>query len=109
LEQSLHAGQRALLLRDLESFEKETGVQGSLSEDLLESLRNWGPADEKLREAAFRVMHLCRVQSGLLRRAQRSLRAFSNLLAGPGSDYVNLVRPQQPGDIKNAFSQQEAD
>jgi hypothetical protein len=67
LEQSLHAGQTALLLRDLEKFEEQTAIQESLSKVLAESVGDWTPGEDTLRAACSRVMHLCRVQLGLLR------------------------------------------
>jgi len=88
LEQSLRAGQRALLLRDLERYEAETAAQASMSRALAECLRDWAPDDDTLREAGLRVVHLCRVQIGLLHRAQRALRVLSNLLASAEGTYL---------------------
>ncbi len=88
LERSLHAGQQALLLRDLEKFEEQTALQASLSQTLAESLGGWDPGEIHLHVAGARVIHLCRVQRGLLRRAQRSLRVLSNLLAGAEGTYL---------------------
>jgi hypothetical protein len=107
LEQSLRAGQGALLLRDVEKFAEQTAIQVSLSKVLADCLRNSVDCDDKLRGACFRVMHLCRVQSSLLRRAQRTLQVLSNLLAGPGSNYADLARLQRPTIVTNGASQQE--
>jgi len=107
LEQSLQAGQRALVVRDVERLEKETGIQASLSKNLAESLRVFGAGEGKLREPCSRVLHLCRMQLGLLRRAQRSLRVLANLMAGPESNYVGVAGVGQPTRVKTAVSRQE--
>jgi hypothetical protein len=105
LEQSLHAGQRALLVRDVEKFEEQTAIQVSLSKVLAESLDDWTPGEDNLRAACSRVMHLCRVQLGLLRRAQRSLRVLSNLLAGAEGTY--LLAGAQADGCRTALSHEE--
>ena len=106
LEQSLLAGQRALLLRDLERFEEQTAIQASLSKVLAESLRDWSPGEDPLRVACSRVMHLCRIQLGLLRRAQRSLRVLSNLLAGAEATYLP-TSGERANSYRNVLSPEE--
>lgn len=88
LERSLHAGQQALILRDVEKLEEQTALQASLSNALAESLADWARGGNPPRPAYSRVIHLCRVQLGLLRGAQRSLRVLSNLLAGAEGTYL---------------------
>lgn len=88
LEWSLHAGQQALLLLDLEKLEEQTALQASLSQVLAESLDDLTLGGNTPQAGCSRVIHLCRVQLGLLRRAQRSLRVLSNLLAGAEGTYV---------------------
>jgi len=84
LEKSLHAGQRALLRHDLEVFEEQTALQASLSRVLVESLGDWSSWENNLQAACSRVTHLCQVQLGLLRRAQRSLRNAVEFVGGGG-------------------------
>jgi len=97
LEKSLHAGQRALLRHDLEVFEEQTALQASLSRVLVESLGDWSSWENNLQAACSRVTHLCQVQLGLLRRAQRSLRMLSNLLAGAEGTYLPTPCPGVTG------------
>lgn len=106
LEQSLEAGQRALLLRDIEKFEEQTAIQTSLSKVLAESLRDWPIGEDKIGAACSRAMYLCRVQLGLLGRAQRSLRVLSNLLAGADGTYLPTAGARAAG-CRTALSREE--
>lgn len=115
LENSLRSSQAALLARDVIRIEQLASEQAELQHALSACLHSpdpsvperednfFGPRGDAVRATQARVLHLGRVQSVLLRRAQQSLRAISHLLAGPQSDYGPaasgqgiVVRCQQP-------------
>jgi hypothetical protein len=106
LEASLRASQKALLARDAEGIEQGTreqvGLQGALARLWAQDAARPAGSDSwrragtprcepalaaALLAAQWRVLHLGRVQAGLLARAQRTLRMISNLLAGPEAVY----------------------
>ncbi len=106
LEDSLLTSQRALLGRDLGNFEEQTSVQTEACRMLAACLRH--PVSDKwdARATSFRVLHLAHVQLALLRRAQRSARMLSHLMASPESGYGDLAAA--PDIIcKKAVSHQE--
>lgn len=115
MEGSLRDSQQAVLSRDVTRLQQCTAGQISLLQELRmqwpkESSKgesahdasvaraSKAPAHENrqaaddllLVEAARRVLHLGRVQAALLRRAQQSLRAVSNLMAGRQAGYITL-------------------
>ena len=84
LESSLQESQEAVLSRDLDRIHELTVKQGLL----LDAMQGWKVADDgDLRAQAARVLHLGRVQSGILQRWQRRLRMLSNFRAGIDSMY----------------------
>ena len=104
LESSLHAGQQALLARDLAAIEQQTRDQQRLQRGLAALWSSSvaspiGPAPGasgprfapefslQLRPAQMRILHLARAQSGLLRRAQQTLAILANFAAGPEACY----------------------
>lgn len=106
LEASLRASQKALLARDAEGIERGTreqvGLQRALAPLWAQDVGRPAGGDSWRRAATpqckpalaaallaaqWRVLHLGRVQAGLLARAQRTLRMISNLLAGPEAVY----------------------
>jgi hypothetical protein len=103
LEASLEATQKAVLARDLDGLEQSTREQKQLQRALAILWAESGTPPQaslptrlescaphlaaELRAAGMRVLHLGRVQAGLLVRAQRSLRMIAHLLAGPESNY----------------------
>jgi hypothetical protein len=113
LENSLCSSQAALLARDVVRIEQLASEQAELRHALSAFLHPPdasvsgyeitfpGARREAVRAAQARVLHLGRVQSALLRRAQRSLRTISHLLAEPQSAYgppvggQGIVVPQQ--------------
>jgi hypothetical protein len=124
LEASLEASQRALLGRDVASLEQCTSEQARLQRSL-EILWSAGAAhlpgsnspksdaasdipafnvpafdipafDAELRAAQRRVLHLGRIQTALLGRAQRWLRTVSHLLAGLDQSYSFSASSQVP-------------
>ena len=91
LEESLRISQQALLGRDLGNLEAQTSVQTGLCGTLASCLPHLLSYNWNAGAASFRVLHLARVQLGLLRRAQRSARMLSHLMASPGSGYADLA------------------
>lgn len=104
LESSLHASQQALLARDLTAIEQQTREQQRLQRGLAAlwsssvaapigpppgaSGARFAPEfSPQLRPAQMRILHLARVQSGLLRRAQQTLAILANFAAGPEACY----------------------
>jgi hypothetical protein len=90
LEASLRATLEAVLARNLSCLGQLTDQQASLCWELsLLKAPSTGAHDKDKRVhcACARVLHLGRVQSALLRRAQQSLRTASNLLAGRQAAY----------------------
>jgi hypothetical protein len=103
LARSLHAGQQALLSRDLLSLELNTQTQHRLCQALEilwtqkaatpSSYRPGSPNGPdgalavRLRAAQWQVLQLGRVQAALLIRAQRSLRMIVHLRAGLEATY----------------------
>jgi hypothetical protein len=109
LESSLVVSQQALLTRDLEGMQRGTEQQKRLQHELLvlwdtETGQGSGvqesawflpgkPSPKELQGSAElavaigRILHLARVQAGLLIRAQRSLKLISRLLTGPQINY----------------------
>ena len=107
LETSLRSSQAALLARDVARIEQLTSEQAKLQRLLLEFfppsesrgsggvrvLRGaWG---DQLQGALMRMRHLARVQTALLRRAERSLRAVSHLVAEPQAGYGTVAQGQK--------------
>ena len=93
LEASLRASHQAVLDRKVGRLEQLTAQQTSLLETLsgLSAKRIPGTAPAALRSVQKRVLHLARVQLALIRRAQQSLRAVSNVAAGSQAGYVPLA------------------
>src|SRR5579872_6486008 len=91
IEESLRASQHALLVRDLEDMERQTATQVSLGKVLAEFLQDGIRVKDEARGAAVRLMHLGRVQLGVLRRAQRSSRMLSYLLVYQEFGYGNTA------------------
>jgi hypothetical protein len=100
LKASLELTQKALLAHDLESLERGTHEQMRWRQALAvlwaESrhganarveMQGESPVPAELQAALSRVLHLGRVQSFLLARAQRSLATMAYLLAGPQASY----------------------
>jgi hypothetical protein len=99
LEASLEFTQKALLTRDLDGLEQGTREQMRWRQALAVLWAESGhPADAvempgkfrvpaKLQAALSCVLHMGRVQSFLLARAQRSLATMTHLLAGPQASY----------------------
>jgi hypothetical protein len=97
LEASLELTQKALLARDLDSLEQGTREQmrwrqaltvlWAESRDHADAQVDMHGEPSELRAVLRRVLHLGRVQSFLLARAQRSLATMANLLAGPHASY----------------------
>ena len=79
------AGQRALLLRDIEKFEEQTAIQTSLSKVLAESLRcDWPIGEDKI-GAASPPSHVSLPSAiGPVGPGARSLRVLSNSAGGRG-------------------------
>jgi len=111
IEQQLGALHMALLKRDLEGLDQATRQLEHCHARLQQVARNAGPAKqtswphpgtdspviaEPLCEAQRRVLHLGRVQLALLARAQRSLTALCNLLAGSQATYGAPAANQTP-------------
>ena len=94
LEDSLLTSQPALLGRDLGSFEEQTSVQTELCRRLAACLRHLVSDKWDARTASLRVLYLSQVQLALLRRAQRSARMLSHLMASPESGYADLAAAQ---------------
>lgn len=111
LQTSLEASQRALLFGDLQALEAATLEQKRLEQALRQELTlpdDFVQRPESLTEirlpgaviaALARVLHLGRVQSALLRRAQRSLGMIGRLLVGPEAEYGYQRRGFEP-DIR---------
>lgn len=91
LEESLRRSQQALLGRDLGHLEEQTSVQTGLCRKLAACLPHLLSDNWDARAASCRVLHLGHVQQGLLRRAQRSARMLSHLMASPESGYADLA------------------
>jgi len=96
LETSLRASQRALLVRDLAELERLTVEQVALRQALAKTVARRSPGSDSLAthlsDQARRVLQLGRVQVVLLGRAQQSLRAIANLLAGTHAGYTSVGR-----------------
>ena len=107
LEKSLGSSQTALHSRDLARLEQLTAEQGELlralsavfhRNDLGSSVLSGILCVEQakeIHEALARVLHLGRVQSALLKRAQQRLRTISNVLAGPHTTYGPAVNSHE--------------
>ena len=91
IEESLLSSQRALLQRDLGSFEQQTSVQAELCKLLSDHLRDRHLGISEIPADFSQVLHLGRVHLGLLRRAQRSARMLSHLLAKPELGYASAA------------------
>jgi hypothetical protein len=100
LKASLELTQKAVLARDLNGLEQRTREQLRWRQALAvlwaESrhganarveMQGQSPVPAELQAALSRVLHLGRVQSFLLARAQRSLATMAYLLAGPQASY----------------------
>jgi hypothetical protein len=88
LESSLRASHQAILARDVSRLEQLTEQQASFQTRLQTSVSaSTDSSVEHLRPAQSRVLHLARVQRGLLDRMQRRLNMLSNLTAGAQADY----------------------
>jgi hypothetical protein len=113
LEASLQASQKALLARDVAGIEQSTQQQARLVRTLAilwaepaACVPDIAPDGMKLscdpqlaaelHAAQRRVLHLARVQAGLLSRAQRWLTALAHYLAGPGAAYSPPPRVPYP-------------
>lgn len=89
LESSLRANHQAILARDVSRLEQLAQQQASLLATLQTSISaSTDSSAEHLRPAQSRVLHLARVQQGLLDRMQRRLNMLSNLTAGPRAGYT---------------------
>jgi len=92
-----------MLARDLGRLEQATTrqleIQRVLASELpakssdsfsfsMKSGSAWSADDDRIREVALRVLHLGRVQHGLLARARRRLRAIAHLRAGTETGYA---------------------
>jgi hypothetical protein len=88
LESSLRSSHRALLARDVSQLEVLTQQQSELQRAIsnLQTDCNLGPSEE-VRFAQLRILHLARIQRGLLTRLHRGLTTLAHLLAGTHADY----------------------
>jgi len=92
LEASLRCSLKAVLTRNIATLMQLTEEQGCLVKRLEALIPPAGsPEDtgfnQALASASQQVLHLGRVQMALLRRAQRSLRTASNVVAGRQAAY----------------------
>ena len=88
LESSLRLSHRALLDRDVSQLEVLTQQQSELQRAIsnLQTDRSCTPSEE-VRFAQIRILHLARIQRGLLTRLHRGLTTLAHLLAGTHADY----------------------
>jgi hypothetical protein len=91
LEASLRQSQRALLSRDIETFEELTRKQELLAHTFNALSEKDRLPSDSISAAARRVLQLGRIQIALLGRAHSSLRLVANLLTGAGSDYSSSL------------------
>lgn len=86
---SLEATQTAIVSGDIRLLEQLTVNQNALCAGISAVM---DAHDSDLLDAQRRVLHLTRVQSALLRRAQQTLRAISNQLIGSQSVYTPVAQ-----------------
>jgi hypothetical protein len=90
LESSLRGSHGALLARDIGRLEELTREQSQLQRALLRLWKSARPLSmsNQLWMAQTRILHLSRVQRGILSRLNRGLTMLTHLAAGTNADYA---------------------